>query len=491
MNGVLNYLSTKGYEVNTSYYTYIKKWIDIWKGKAEWLKIKTIDGTDYPMYTLNIAKRSCEDLASMVTSEPFTIKATKNDEILQNDLKEAKILENLSKMIEIMAYTGTVGSVARIVNAELDGEGENATLKRGKNTKIRNIIVKADQIIPLTIENGEVINCAIVSNLNKKINGKVKDLEYMELHELQEKGYQITNKYFDENGAEIQIDGVLETYNTLSHKPLFNLRKLEKENPIDNNNNLGLALYGGANDQLIITDLTYNNFGMDFKLGQKLLLINKKLTKIVTEDYTDENGELKQRQKVLYPSDIQKQQFMDITDGIMGNPNENPYVYEYNPDLRVGDNKEGIQFALNTYSFEIGFGTDFYNFDNGKVYTNTMSVITSRKDLVDNMNKIRKSINEFLKGICQSLLLCEKMLGDASIDENQEIEVAEVDGFMQDDETERSKLQQDYSMGAITLKRYLMKTYKMTEKEALKEIADRKEEDGISNISLEEQTTEE
>ena len=485
MNSVLNYLSTKGYEVNTSYYTYIEKWIDIWKGKAEWLKVKTIDGTDYPMYTLNIAKRSCEDLASMVTSEPFTIKASKNDNILQEDLKEAKILENLPKMIEIMGYTGTVGSVARIVNAEIIGEGENAVLKRGTKTKIRNIIVRADQIIPLTFDNGEVINCAIVSNLNKKINGKVKALTYMELHELEDRGYQITNKYFDENGAEIQIDGVLETYNTLSQKPLFNLRKLEKENPIDNNNNLGLALYGSANDQLIITDLTYNNFGMDFKLGQKLMLINKKLTKIVTEEYTDENGQLKQRPKVLYPSDIQKQQFMDISDGIMGKENENPYVYEYNPDLRVGDNKEGIQFALNTYSFEIGFGTDYYNFENGKVYTNTLSVMNSRKDLVDNMNKIRKSINEFLKGICQSLLLCEKILGNATIDETQEIEVAEVDGFMSDDDTERTKLQQDYNMGAITLKRYLMKVYKMTEEEALKEIAEREKEDSVSSISLE------
>lgn len=485
MNGVLNYLNTKGYDVDTSYYTYIKKWIDIWKGKAEWLTVKTIDGTDYPMYTLNIAKRSCEDLASMVTSEPFTIKATQNDEILQKDLKEAKILENLSKMIEIMGYTGTVGSVARIINAEIVGEGETATLKRGAKTKIRNIIVKADQIIPLTFDNEEVINCAFVSKTKKKINGQVKTLDYMELHELEDRGYQITNKYFDETGAEIEIEGVLKTYNTLSQKPLFNLKKLEKENPIDNNNNLGLALYGSANDQLIITDLTYNNFGMDFKLGQKLLLINKKLTKIVTEEYTDKDGQIKERQKVLYPSDIQKQQFMDITDGVMGNPNENPYVYEYNPDLRVGDNKEGVQFALNTYSFEIGFGTDFYNFENGKVYTNTMSVMTSRKDLVDNMNKVRKSINEFLKGICQSLLLCEKILGDASINENQDIEVAEADGFMQDDETERSKLQQDYSMGAITMKRYLMKAYKMTEAEALKEIADRKAEDGISSIDLE------
>ena len=485
MNGVLNYLNTKGYDVDTSYYTYIKKWIDIWKGKAEWLTVKTIYGTNYPMYTLNIAKRSCEDLASMVTSEPFTIKATQNDEMLQKDLKEAKILENLSKMIEIMGYTGTVGSVARIINAEIVGEGETATLKRGAKTKIRNIIVKADQIIPLTFDNGEVINCAFVSKTKKKINGKVKTLDYMELHELEDRGYQITNKYFDETGTEIEIEGVLETYNTLSQKPLFNLRKLEKENPIDNNNNLGLALYGGANDQLIITDLTYNNFGMDFKLGQKVLLINKKLTKIVTEEYTDEDGQIKERQKVLYPSDIQKQQFMDITDGVMGNPNENPYVYEYNPDLRVGDNKEGVQFALNTYSFEIGFGTDYYNFENGKVYTNTLSVMNSRKDLVDNMNKIRKSINEFLKGICQSLLLCEKILGNATIDETQEIEVAEVDNFLASDEDTRQRLLTDFSAGLISKRKYLKTVYKMSDEEIDEEIKNIENEEKINSISME------
>lgn len=484
MNGVLNYLSSKGYDVDTSYYSYIEKWEDIWRGKADWLNVKTIEGQEYPMYSLNIAKRSCEDLASIITSEQFVVKASQNDDILQNDLKQAKILENLPKMIEIMGYTGTVGSVARIVNAEVIGEGETATLKRGANTKIKNIILKANQIIPLTIEEGEVINCAFVSESVKKINGQLKKLYYMELHELEPRGYQITNKYFDETGAEIQIEGIVETYNTLSTKPLFNLKKIEKENPIENNNSLGLALFGGAIDQLRILDLAYNNFGMDFKLGQKILLINKKLTKIETEEYEDENGEIKQRQKVIYPTDIQKQQFVDISDGIMGTDNQNPYIYEYNPDLRVGDNKEGIQFALNTYSFEIGFGTDFYNFENGKVYTNTLSIITSRKDLVDNMNKIRKSINEFIKGICQSLLLCEKMLGNASINENQKIDVAEVDGFMQDDETERAKLQQDYSMGAITMKRYLMKTYKMTEEEALKEIADRKQEDSIGSIDL-------
>lgn len=484
MNGVLNYLQTKGYEVNTSYYSYIDKWIDIWRGKAEWLSIETIDGSKYPMYTLNIAKRSCEDLASIITSEAFTIKASKNDNILQEDLESAKVLKNLPKAIEVMAYTGTVGTLSRVVNAEIVGEGETATLRRGAKTKIKNIILKASQIIPLTFEDGEIVNCAFVSEMTKKINGQHKKLYYMELHELIERGYQITNKYFDELGAEVQLEeGVIDTYNTLSDTPLFNILKLEKENPIRYNNGLGVALFGNAIDQLKILDLTYNNFGMDFKLGQKIIIINKKLTREEIENYEDEEGNIKQRRKIIYPTDIQKQQFVDISDGIMGTVDQSPYIFEYNPDLRVGDNKEGIQFGLDTYCFEIGFGTEFYSFDKGSVKTAT-EIITSRKDFTDNMNKIRKSVNEFLKGVSQSLLLCEKILGNASIDEKQDIDVAEVDGFMQDDETERIKLQQDYSLGAISLKRYLMKVYKMTEAEALKEIEERKQEDSSSSFDL-------
>ena len=39
----------------------IKKCIDIWKGKAEWLTVKTIDGTDYPM-----KKPDCDNVVKIV-----------------------------------------------------------------------------------------------------------------------------------------------------------------------------------------------------------------------------------------------------------------------------------------------------------------------------------------------------------------------------------------------------------------------------------------
>lgn len=487
MEVIFKFLQERGYNnISQSYYSHINKWIDIWQGKAEWLNIQTVDNKEYPMYSLGMAKRVCEDLASTITSEPFTITAKKNNDILQEDLKRAKVLKKLPAAIEIMGYSGTVGTVARIKNAEITQKNGVFTLAKTDKTKIQTIDVKANQIIPLTIEDGEIIDCAIVSKQKRVINDKIKDVYYLELHELREKGYQITNKFFiKEDGTEIRVNGVIDTYNTLSNVPLFSLGKIGRVNPISDNNGLGISLFGDSIDQLTILDLVYNNFGMDFKLGQKLMLINKKLTRIETEEYTDKNGNLRTKEHIVYPSDIRKQQFVEIGNELMDDVNEKPYIFEYNPDLRVGDNKEGVQFALDNLSFKVGYGTHYYSFETGNIVTATEAVIAN-KDFVNNGRKNREAVNEYLIGICRALLLCEKMLGNASIEEKQEIEIAEVDGFLEDDSTVRQRAKEEVAMGLMSKKRYLMKVYGMNEEEAIKELQNINKEDEISNIKIEE-----
>ncbi len=486
MKVVFEFLEKRGYNnISQSYYTYINKWIDVWKGKAEWLNVKTIDNKEYPMYTLGMGKRVCEDFASTITSEPFTITAKKDNTLLQKALKNAKVLKKLSDNIEKMGYTGTIGTVTRIKNATVSKIKDGYILSKNNKTKIQTIDVGANQIIPLTIEDGEIIDCAIVSKQKRLINNKIKDVYYLELHELKDKGYQVTNKFFiKDDGTEIKVDGVVDTYNTLSDVPLFSIGKISRLNPISDNNGLGISLFGDSMDQLLILDLVYNNFGMDFKLGQKVLVINKKLTRIETEDYTDGNGEIRTREKVVYPSDIRKQQFMEIGNDLMDDGTEKPYIFEYNPDLRVGDNKTGIQFALDNLSFKVGFGTHYYSFESGNIATATEAVL-SNKDFVNNGNKNRKAVNEYLIGICRALLLCEKMLGNSKIDEKQNIEIADVDGFLEDDATTRQKAKEDVSMGLMSKKRYLMKVYGMTEKEAIEELKEIREDDQISDLKIE------
>lgn len=491
MNYVYKFLEEKGYNVSADYYAKIQDWIDIWKGKAKWLDVKDIEGNPYPMYSLGMAKRSCEDLASTITSEPFDIKAKENDVLLQELLKNAKVMKNLPEAIEIMGYSGTVGTVARIVNAEVTNDNDISTLRKGLKTKIKKVDVKGNQVIPLTFEDSEIVNCAFVSEQKIKKDGKTKKVIYLELHELEEKGYQITNKYFDkDNGQPITLDGIVDTYNTLSSVPLFSICKLPKVNPIDNNNGLGMALFGDSLDQLGILDLVYNNFGMDFRLGQKIMVVNRKLTRIENVEYETADGEIKTKQKVIYPSDTHKQLFTEIGTGIMSNDDEKPYIYEYNPDLRVGDNKTGVQFALDNYSFKIGFGTHYYSFESGGLTTATEAVL-SRQDFVVNGNKVRKAVNEYLKGICRALLLCEKILGNSTINENQDIEVAEVDGFLEDENTIRERMNEDAANGYISKKRYLMKVYNMTEQEALKEIEEIDKENSVNSFTIMPEDTEE
>lgn len=492
MNTVIEYLQKEfGYsDLSTDYYNHIEQWINEWKGKANWLSVKTIDNKEFPMYSLGMAKRSCEDLASIITSEPFTIKASKNDNVLQEDIEKVKLFEKLPNAIEIMGYTGTVGTVIRIKNAEVVGEDENAYLRKTNKTKKEIINIKANQILPLTWENGELIDVAFTSDIVKTIGGKQKKIIYIEIHQLKEEGYQITNVYLDaENGKPVEIDGVIPTYNTLSQTPMFAINKMPKSNIYDNNMGLGMALYGDSQDQLQMLDLTYNNFGMDFKLGQKILIVNKSL--IRTENYEEEqpDGSIKTKSRVIYPTDIQKQLFANMSDSLR-DLDQQPYIHEYNPDLRVNDNTDAIQFCLDNLSFKLGFGIGYYSFDRKGGITATQYV-GERQDFVKNGRKIRKQTDEYVKRICRALLLSEKILGNANIDENQEINIAEVDNFLIDEETMREKLLNDVNVGLISKSRYLKKVYNMTDEEVLEEMKKIDEEDNIGSLEITDEDTSE
>ena len=88
-------------------------------------------------------------------------------------------------------------------------------------------------------------------------------------------------------------------------------------------------------------------------------------------------------------------------------------------------------------------------------------------------------------------MLSEKILGDASIDETQDIDIPDVDGFLEDDETTREKMREDVDSNYISKKRYLMKAYQMSEEEAIKELQDIENEQNIGNIeTIEEDDTE-
>ena len=480
MKEIIKYLKEKGYEVDSSYYEQINDWVNIWKGNAPWIKIPTVNGGSHKMYSLNMAKRSCEDYASILTSETYEINT--NDKNVLKNVEKSKLLEKLPKQIEKMAYSGTTATIVKIKNAELiDNQGQ-LTLKKGVKTKKKLVSLCANQIIPLRLEDDEIVDVAFVSEESKKINGKKTKVYYIETHILKENGYQITNVYLDEKGKEIEVENnIIKTYNTLTNVPLFAILKNNKENVIENNLGLGASLFANSIDQLQIIDLTYNNFGSDFRLGQKIMLINKKLTQEVLESYKDEEGNIKQRKRIVYPTEIQKQLFQETDTGIMSN-DEKLYIHEYNPDLRVGDNKEGVQFALDIYSFSIGFGTKYYQIDAQGVKTAT-EYNGNRQDLIANGTKDRKVIKNYIINVINAMKVADKILG-LPFNENEEIKIPDIDGFLEDDNVRIERARLEVASGVMSKMTYLTKIKGYTEEEALKEIELINNENSITFSSI-------
>ena len=488
-NVVLEYLKKQGYEtVSTDYYNWIKLWESWWKNEVDFHKYHDQTGKERKLYSLGMAKRVSEDWSSILFTErdEITTKANRdkqtnaNNEYLSKQLRILKVYDDLPIAIEKAIAMGTAGAILRVKHAKVDKKGN---LVADNRTKLDIIYVGASQIIPLRVEHGQIIDIAIISENNVKDKKEY----YIEIHKLEYKEkkkkevYIITNTYLDENGNEIQKEGIAKNYTINSDVPSFSILKPAIANPLDtsynNINGLGFSVYGTAIDQLQACDITYNNFVMDFYLGGKKVFYNKKITKTKTRTVKDSEGKIKEEEYEIYPDDIMKQQWRTYGDE-MSNLKENPAITEYNPELRVEEDTKGIQFALNMFSFKCGLGTEYYRFDEGKGTVTATQYVGDRQDLIANANKHRKKVDEFVSGICKAILLFGRILFKEPVTEDCIVTITDKDGFMVDTETAKQEFRQDIAQGIRQEWEYRVKFFGEDESTAKAMVTDKE----IENI---------
>lgn len=489
---ILKYLSKKGYRtVSTDYYTFIEMWENWWKNNVDFHKYHDSTGKERKMFSLGMAKRVSEDWASIlfterdeiVTKANISQQTQDNNDYLNEQLKKLKLYKDLPTAIEKAMAMGTAGATMRVKNAKVDKNGKVSATNR---TKLDIIYLDATQIVPLKVEHGKIIDVAFVSENIE--DGK--KIYYVELHQLQydeelkKDIYVISNNYINEQGEEVAKKDIVKQYTFKSDVPLFSILKPAVANPLDteyhNVNGLGFSIYGTAIDQLMVCDITYNNFAMDFYLGGKKVFYNKKITRTKTRQIKDTEGNIKEEEYEVYPDDVMKQQWTTYGDDEIRNIKDNPVVTEYNPDLRVAEDKEGIQFALNMLSFKAGLGTKYYEFNGTSVVTATQYV-GDRQDLVSNANKHRKRVDEFVSGIGKAILLLGRILFKENVTEDCLVTITDKDGFMVDTETAKNEFRKDIAQGIRKPWEYRVKFLGEDEETAKARIAD----DNIDDIKTE------
>lgn len=433
----INYLNKKhNAKVSSTYYDEnIKLWRAWWEGYVKTVhSYKELGVDNVPrerhLYRLNMAKRVCEDWAALLLNEKttLTLEHSPSSLFLQGEdgtggaLGDNNFWNGANELIEKAFAFGTAAFVARAENAKIDGNGN--VIPDAKCT-VGIEYVDAMHIIPLSVSKSQITECAFVSTYTKR----GKDCCYIETHLKDEKGnYVITNECFLIEGMSLKKDvlpdGVAETINTNSPVKWFSIFSPNLTNHIRDNNGLGISVYATATDALAAADIAFNNFVKDFKLGGKKVFYSKAMLQTNTEGQT------------ITPDDVAQQLFQQLGDGM--DFDAKAMVQEFNPSLRVAENKDGVQFALDNISFKCGMGAHRYQFNSSGVKTAT-EYNGERQELVQHANRHMITIKAALQTLCRAILYIGKTFCNADTDADTPITVSFEDGFIVDREADAAK----------------------------------------------------
>lgn len=462
IQAVVNILNKEfGASISADYYTRIDEWRQWWAGYVKsfhHFKETTDTGRkkDRDLYSMKMAKKLCEDWAAYLLNEKtrIVVKDKATSEYLQGPEVEQEtggVFEDISfwneanGLVEKAFYSGTGAFVMKLDGLQVS---TNGTVLRSPDATVRMEYLPALCIFPLTVRYHQITEVAFASE--STVRGK--KYVYLEIHTLENGLYTIQNRYFKSNrNSLIPTDlpeGVAEQVNTGSPYPFFSIIHPNMVNPYDNSLGLGCAVFSQAIDNLKGTDIAYNNFNRDLWLGGKKVFYNRELTKTIG---TDADG------KPIYiaPDDMLQQLFVSVGDEF---GDEKKLVQEFNPSLRVQDNRDAVQAQLDYLSFKCGMGAKHYRFDGAGPGVVTATQYTGEKqELKQSAAKHGIVIEKALLGIVRAILWAGKNILGQPIDPDTPVVVEFSDGYIVSDEEKKADDRQDILNGTLQRYEYRMK----------------------------------
>ncbi len=455
----------KQYNLSSDYYSKVDVWRDWWKGFYkpfhQYTELTGDNVKTRELYTLKMAKKVCEDWASILLNEKteIVVNDEKSNKFLHDSKDKNGILDKNdfwqlgNSLVEKAFYSGTGAFVLKIDGMKLQEE----SVIKSPDANIRIDYLTAHNIIPLTIRNGKVTEVAFASEIFKR----GKKYIYLETHELENDKYKITNRYFSNNDGQLKEESlpkeILPVINTGIDIPLFAIFSPNIVNTIPNSNGLGMSIFAQAVDNLKGVDLAFNNFCRDFKLGGKKVFYSESLIR------TDLNG------NKITPDDMMQQLFTTVEAPLDEN-GKNKMITEYNPDLRVQANKDGIQAHLDYLSFKVGFGTKHYQFNGSTIVTATQ-YSGDKQELIQNAAKHYIVIEKALQQIVRAILWAGKEILGQPVNPDAQVTVNFEDSYIIDKESERQRDLQEIRDGIMQKHEYRMKWYGEDEATAKKMVA--------------------
>lgn len=419
----------------------IDLWLSWYKGKTLWHNYKVYNGQNHislQRYSLQMAKKICEDWANLLINEKTDIVV--GDEtattIIEKIFEDTKFWRKANGGIE-KTFALSMGAFVLSVD-NLTADEESGEIVDTSTAKININFINATKIVPITIVNGEVTECAFVTKDTNKT--------YISIHLLRNGVYEIHNIEAKGTGDNISFekDNDYYIFDTMSNKPWFFMFKPNLVNNIDIDCPLGISVFANSIDLLKETDIIFDGYSNEFLLGRKRTYVSTSLMKI---DPT--TGE---QVRVFDPNDTVVYVLPEDQDGKSS-------ITTASDTLRIAEHNQGMQQVLNMLSANVGFGTNHYKYDSGSLATATQ-VISENSDMFRTIKKHEIIIEEVIINMVKSIIyISNNFTSNPVIDEDVDISVSFDDSIIEDKQGEKAQDRLDVQMGAMTLVEYRMKWY--------------------------------
>lgn len=419
---------------------------------------KNLNGEEIKLHKLNFAKRCCSDdanLCEIISVVPE--KESKSVEFIEDIIRKNRFITQYRKQLEKVSATGTVGAYITLKNAKYL-ESENGALSvKGGTIKIN--YVDADCILPLTVENDVVIECAFAGT--SKVRGKEKTtlVEFL----LENDKYKAITTVFDDKGN--KIDDECNTLQLGDVKPFAIMTNAEVNN-IEEMEGYGLPKVYNSIPLFMAVDLCYNLLHGDLAKGDKLVFLNELLACIK-----------KDAKGTPYLTKQQKEIFILLGQDGGKLPDEKTLVQEYNPEIRIEAITKAFELVLSLLSMSFGYGTKKYTFENGKITTAT-EYIGTKQDAMQELNKQRANAADYITDIVHAAMWFANTFQGANHSLEEDLSIEFDDSYVEDKVSKLESMRADaLSFGEvpILLVWYLMEKYNLTEEDAKKYINSEKE----------------
>ena len=451
ISAVREYLVKRGYEVNDNAYSIISASDEWYRAKeTEAHKRMTVQGQHYSLLRMGFDRRMAADDANLCEVIEINAGGDNNAqyEFVRDVLADNRFDTQYRTQLELTAAEGTTACYVWMDGVQLN---EDNTVMQGSG-RIRLNYVEARGYIPLTVENGDVLEAAfwgedyigtekhttlVIYTLDKVSGVYMQDVVVFD-----KDGQQIPERAQSAQLGNVRPFAVMRTAqaNTFEDMQGFGYPKLYNVIPV-----------------LLTLDAAFTAFAGDIDTADKIVLINEQLCKF------DENG------KPITPNEQMKRRFVMLGEKL---PDQKDLVHEIVPQVRVDSFRESIETLLSLLTQQFGYGSRKYTLDkdSGALMTATQYV-GERQDMLMELNRQRFEAHEYIRGIVRAILWFSNAFGGTAWDIDADVLVEFDDSYITSKAEQLEDMRNDILSGiggAYVRKQYLMQKYNLTEEEAQK-----------------------